>query len=125
MALTYTTRTEARLLIQNCRYPDEMQDKLMWDILVFGTDHKAVRKKYITKGKGLTFEKAQDIAHTEEATQAQLMAMDAPLVSVSVKDKTSPLKVIHPWTDLLGTQPDVKDVVKNSISEASDAQLVV
>ena len=70
--------TEARLLIQNCSYPDEIQDEIMRDTLVFGTDHEAVRKKCITKGNDLTFEKARDIARTEEATQAQLRAMDAP-----------------------------------------------
>ena len=61
--------TEARLVIQNCGYP--------LSTLVFGTDHESIRKKYITKGNDLTFPKARDIAGTEEATQAQLRAMDA------------------------------------------------
>ena len=64
---------------QDCGYPDEMQNEIMRDTLVFGTDHEVVRKKCITKGNGLTFEKARDIARTEEATQAQLRAMDAPV----------------------------------------------
>ena len=76
--------TEARLLIQNCGYPDEMQDEIMRDTLVFGTDHEAVRKKCITKGNDLTYEKARDIARTEEATQAQLRAMDAPVPPTQV-----------------------------------------
>ena len=49
--------TEARLLIQTCGYPDEMQDEIMRDPLVFGTEHEVVRKKCITKGNELTFEK--------------------------------------------------------------------
>ena len=48
----------------------------MRDTLVLGTDHKMVRKKCIAEGNGLTFQKARDIAHTEEATQEQLIAMN-------------------------------------------------
>lgn len=44
-----------------------MQDEIIRDTLIFGTDHEAVRKKCITKGNDLTFEKARDIACTEEA----------------------------------------------------------
>ena len=51
----------------------------MRDTLVFGTDHENIRKKCITKGNDLTFEKAPDIAGTEEAIQARLRAMDAPV----------------------------------------------
>ena len=50
--------TGARLLIENCGYPDEMQGEIMRDTLVFGTDHENIRKKCITKGNDLTFEKA-------------------------------------------------------------------
>lgn len=56
----------------------------MRDTLVFGTDHEAVRKKCITKGNDLTYEKARDIARTEEATQAQLRAMDASVPPTQV-----------------------------------------
>ena len=69
--------TEARLVIQNCGYPGR-------NTLVFGTDHEAIRKKCITKGNDLTFEKARDIAGTEEATQAQLRAMNAPVPPTQV-----------------------------------------
>ena len=52
--------------------------------------------------------------------------MDAPvlpvLMIVSVSDKPSPLKVIHPRTDRLGTQLDVNDAVITSNSESNDAQ---
>ena len=58
--------TEARLLIQNCGYADEMEDEIMRDTLVFGTDHEAVRKKCITKGNN------------------QLRAMDAPVPPTQV-----------------------------------------
>ena len=51
----------------------------MRDTLAFGTDQEGIRKKCIPKGNDLTFEKARDIAGTEEATQAQLRAMDAPV----------------------------------------------
>lgn len=61
-----------------------MQDKIMRDTLVLGTDHKAVCTKCIMKGNDLTFEKAQDIARTEEATQAQLRAMEAPVPPMQV-----------------------------------------
>lgn len=40
-----------------------------------------------------------------------------------MQDHTIPIKVIHPRTERLETQPDVNDVI--SISEASTAQLVV
>ena len=42
-------------------------------------DYFTICKKYFTKGNDLTFQKARDIADTEEATQAQLRAMDAPV----------------------------------------------
>ena len=54
--------TEARPLIQNCGYVDEMQDEIKRDTFVFGTDHGAVHKKCIPKGNDLIFEKAWDIA---------------------------------------------------------------
>lgn len=75
---------DAFLTEENCGHPDEMQDKIMRDTLVFGTDHEVVRKKYITKGNELTFEKARDIAHTEEATQAQLRVMNTPVPPIQV-----------------------------------------
>ena len=49
------------------------------DTLVFDTDHEDIRKKCITKSNDLTSKKAQDIARTKEATQAQRRAMDAPV----------------------------------------------
>ena len=101
----------------------------MRDTLVFGTDHDDIRKECITKGNYPTFKKTRDIARTEEATQAQLRAMHAPVPPTQVDSRSetqkSPLKVIHPQTDRLGTQLDVNDAVITSNSEASDAQPAV
>lgn len=66
--------TQARLLIQSSGYPQELHDELMRDTLVFGTDWQEVRRKCIARGNELTFTKAKEIAHTEEATQMQLKA---------------------------------------------------
>ena len=41
--------TEARLLIQNCGYRDEMQDTVMRDTFAFGTEHEVVRFEKKTK----------------------------------------------------------------------------
>lgn len=71
--------TEARLFIQNYGYPDKMQNEI-----IFGTDHEVVSKKCIMKGNNLSFEKAWDVARTEEVTQAQLRAMDAPVPPTQV-----------------------------------------
>ena len=56
----------------------------MRDTLVFGRDHEDIRKKCITKGSDLTFEKARDRARTEEATQVQLTAMGDPVPPTQV-----------------------------------------
>ena len=48
-----------------------MQNEIMTDTFVFGTDLEDVSKKCITKGNDVTFEKARDTdTHTEEGTQA-------------------------------------------------------
>ena len=67
--------TEARLLIQNSGYPADLHDELMRDALVFGVDSEIVRKKCIAEENALTFQKAREIARTEEATRMQLEAM--------------------------------------------------
>ena len=82
--VNHWTPTETGLLIQNCGYPDEMQDKIMKVTIVFGTDHKVICKKCITKDNDLTFKKACDIAHTIEAIQAKLRAMDTPVPPTQV-----------------------------------------
>ena len=71
--------------------------------LVFGTDHEIVRTECITNTNDLTFEKARDVERTDEATQADLSAMDSPVHPTQVQSDT-------PQTDRLGTQPDVNAV---------------
>ena len=88
--------TEARLLIQNSGYPADLHYELMRDALVFGVDSEVVRKKCIAEGNALTFQKAREIARTEEATRMQLeaMAVTSQIHSLrtrdSDKEKTPP-----------------------------------
>ena len=88
--------TEAGLLIQNSGYPADLHDELMRDALVFGVDSEVVRKKCIAEGNALTFQKAREIARTEEATRMQLeaMAVTSQIHSLrtrdSDKEKTPP-----------------------------------
>lgn len=72
--------TEARLLVQNSGYNADMLDELMRDTLVFGVDSDTVRRKCIAEGNGLTYEKAKQIARTEEATRMQIKFMNEPLI---------------------------------------------
>lgn len=67
--------TEAKLLIQNSGYSSELQDELLRDTLVFGTNPDNVQKKCITKGNYLTLKKAREISYTDKATKLQLQAM--------------------------------------------------
>ena len=88
--------TEARLLIQNSGYPTDLHDELMRDALVFGVDSEVVRTKCIAEGNALTFQKAREIARTEEATQMQLEAMAGLLWDLkSPKVALSLLKSLH------------------------------
>ena len=110
-----------RLLIQNGGYPDEVQDEIMRETLVFGTEHKGVSKK------GEMTLLSRKIGTHRALTKLSKHSLEpwTPLhrqlrLIVSVRDKTSPLKVIHPRTDHLGTQPDINDAVTTSISETSN-----
>ena len=67
--------TEAQILVQSCGFPPELQDEMVRDTLVFGTDHETVKKKCIAEGNSLTLNKAREIARTEEATRQQLDVM--------------------------------------------------
>ena len=87
--------TEANLLIQNSGYPDDIQDELMQDALVFGVDSDTIRKKCIAEGNELTLIKAREIARTEEATRQQLnmiiiiiiiFIQEAPLTEVFFRE---------------------------------------
>ena len=110
-----------RLLIQNGGYPDEVQCEIMPDTLVFRTEHEGVSKK------GETTLRSRNIGTHRALKKLSKHSLEpwTPLyrqlrLIVSVRDKTSPLKVIHPRTDHLGTQPDINDAVITSISETSN-----
>ena len=84
--------TEAKLLIQNSGYPADLHDELLHDALVFGVDSSVIRKKCIAEGNNLTYQKAREIARTEEATKMQLQVMTDQDRQVNTLDKKDPNK---------------------------------
>ena len=106
---------------QDCGYPDEVQDEIMRNTFVFGTDHKGVSKKGETTLSSWEIGTHRALKKLSKHSLEPWTPLHRKLrLIVSVSDKTSPLKVIHARTDHLGTQPNVKEAVITSISETSN-----
>ncbi len=61
------------MLVKDCGYTNS--DEMVRDRIVFATNSPRVREKLLSNGPELTLEKAIDIAHSHELSQAQLKAM--------------------------------------------------
>ena len=67
--------TDLKLLVRDCSFKEP--DEMIRDRTVFGTNSRKIREKWINKGKGLTLDKAVDIARTYEMSQSQMKSMEA------------------------------------------------
>ena len=79
-----------KVLVKDCGY--EKPDRMVRDLLGFGTKSSKVREKLINNGSDLTLEKALDIARTYELSQKQLQTMhvgEDPNVNTIKKKSTS------------------------------------
>jgi len=50
---------------------------MICDRIVLGTNSRKIREKLINEGKGLTLDRAVDIARTYETSQSQMKSMEA------------------------------------------------
>jgi len=63
-----------RVLVQECNFANP--DEHLIDALIFGTNSDQVRSKLLKEPADMTFNKAIDIARTEEATKRQVQGMN-------------------------------------------------
>ena len=68
-------QTKAKLLLAECDYPRDARDRILRDTLVFGVKSEKVRRDAIDEGDTLTLAKVIQLAKTQEATEAQIAAM--------------------------------------------------
>ncbi|KAK2557878.1 hypothetical protein P5673_019855 [Acropora cervicornis] len=59
---------KATILCDQCEYPPEARDPLLWDAIVIGLRSKEAYYKCIEKGSELTLEEAIEIAQNQDAT---------------------------------------------------------
>ena len=74
--------TDVKLLINDCGYPSAIEDEMVCDRLVYGTNSQKVCEKFINRGSDLNLKSAIDIARAHESAMAQLKKMSGDPVSV-------------------------------------------
>ena len=80
--------TDVKLLVKDCGYTSTIEDEMVFDRLVYGTNSQKVREKFINRGSDLNLKSAIDIARAHESAMAQLKKMSGDAVSVDgVKSK--------------------------------------
>ena len=80
--------TDVKLLVKDCGYPSTIEDEIVRDRLVYGTNSQKVREKFISRGSDLNLKSAIDFARAHESAMAQLKKMSGDPVSVDgVKSK--------------------------------------
>ena len=75
--------TDLKLLVKDCGYGDP--DEMVRDRVVIGCHSTKTREKLIQEGSNLTFEKAIDIARTDEMSKTQLETMASEDASINGK----------------------------------------
>ena len=73
--------TDLKLLVKDCGYGDP--DEMVRDRVVIGCHSAKNREKLIQEGSDLTFEKAIDIARTDEMSKTQLKTMASEDASIN------------------------------------------
>ena len=84
--------TDVKLSVKDCGYPSTIEDEMVRDRLVYGTNSQNVREKFINRDSDLNLKSAIDIARAHESAMAQLKKMSGDPVSadgVKSKKKTS------------------------------------
>ena len=66
---------KATILCDQCEYPPEARNRLLWDAIVIGLRSKEAYYKCIEKGSALTLEEAIEIAQNQDATAHQVSYM--------------------------------------------------
>ena len=65
-----------RILVKEANYPADHYDRFLRDFLVLGMNSDRVRKDCFKEGNALTFNKAREMAKTEESADKQLRVMN-------------------------------------------------
>ena len=74
--------TDVKLLVKGCGYPSTIEDEMVRDRLVHGTNSQKVCEKFISRGSDLNLKPAIDIARAHESAMAQLKKISGDPVSV-------------------------------------------
>lgn len=81
--------SKIRILIKEANYPSDLQERFLRDYFVFGVNSSRVRKECLKEGNSLTFNRAKELAKTEESAESQLKIMSKGDVHAIHKQRKS------------------------------------
>ncbi|KXJ08987.1 hypothetical protein AC249_AIPGENE17533 [Exaiptasia diaphana] len=97
--------TKIRNHIKEANYPADLHERFLRDHFVFGINSSRVRKECLKEGNSLTFNRAKDLAKSEESAERQLKIMGQGEVHTIRKHGKQGKPVVSQYKAEKSTQP--------------------